>query len=62
MSLRLVYSAKQAKVIEKSGLKSFFEQSFDNTVSAEIPEFIQNSPKSFKEYQSLRRKIKSSSP
>ena len=61
-SLRLGYSAKQAKVIEKTGLKSFLEQSFDNTVSEEIPKFIQDSPKSFKEYQLLRRKIKSSNP
>ncbi|MSP85270.1 MAG: DUF1800 family protein, partial [Flavobacteriaceae bacterium] len=61
-SLRLGYSAKHAKVIEKIGLKSFLEQSFNTTVSSEIPKFIQDSPKSFKEYQLLRRKIKSSNP
>ena len=61
-SLRLGYSAKQAKVMEKIGLKSFLEQSFETTFYTEIPKFIQDSPKSFKEYQSLRRKIKFSNP
>jgi len=61
-SLRLGYSAKQAKVIEETGLKSFLENSFAQKFTSEIPEFIQNSPKSFKELQSIRKKLKSSNP
>lgn len=61
-SLRLGYSAKQAKVIEETGLKSFLESSFDQKFTSEIPEFIQNSPKSFKELQSIRKKLKSLNP
>ena len=61
-SLRLGYSAKQAKVIENKGLNSFLENSFAQKFTSEIPEFIQNSPKSFKELIIIRKKLRSSSP
>ncbi len=59
-SLRLGYSAKQAKKIKAAGINSFLKNSFSQGFSSEIPEFIQNSPKSFKELQSIRKKLKSS--
>ncbi len=59
-SLRLGYSAKQAKTIKAAGINSFLDNSFAQEFSSEIPEFIQNSPKSFKELQALRKKLKSS--
>ena len=59
-SLRLGYSAKQAKIIKAVGINSFLENSFAQEFSLEIPEFIQNSPKSFKELQAIRKKLKSS--
>jgi len=61
-SLRLGYSAKQAKLIEETGINSFLKNSFTNNFSSEIPEFIQNSPKSIKELTELRKKLKLSNP
>jgi uncharacterized protein (DUF1800 family) len=59
-SLRLGYSAKQAKVIEKIGLKKFLELSFDSKFDSKIPDFLQNSPKTYAEFKEIRKKIKSS--
>jgi uncharacterized protein (DUF1800 family) len=59
-SLRLGYSAKQAKTIEKTGLKKFLEQSFATKLDSKIPDFLENSPKSFVEFKEIRKKIKSS--
>jgi len=61
-SLRLGYSAKHGKAIKETGINSFLDNSFAQQVNSETPEFIQNSPKSFKELQSLRKKLKSSNP
>ena len=61
-SLRLGYSAKQGKVIKETGINSFLDNSFAQQVNSETPEFIQNSPKSFKELQAIRKKLKSSNP
>ena len=61
-SLRLGYSGKQTKIIKAAGINSFLENSFTQNFSSETPEFIQNSPKSFKELQAIRKKLKSSSP
>ena len=44
-SLRLGYSAKQAKAIEKIGLKKFLEHSFATKFDSTIPDFLENSPK-----------------
>ena len=59
-SLRLGYSAKQAKTIEKTGLKKFLEQSFATKLDSKVPYFIENSPKSFEELKEVRKKLKSS--
>ena len=61
-SLRLGYSAKQAKTIEKIGLKNFLEQSFVTKLDSKVPAFLENSPKSFNEYKELRKKLKAASP
>ena len=60
-SLRLGYSAKQAKAIEKIGLKKFLEQSFATKFDSKIPDFLADSPKSFNEYRDLRKKLKEAS-
>lgn len=59
-SLRLGYSAKQAKTIEKIGLKKFLEQSFATKLDSKVPYFLENSPKSFEELKEVRKKLKSS--
>lgn len=59
-SLRLGYSAKQAKTIEKTGLKKFLEQSFATKLDSKVPYFLENSPKSFEELKEVRKKLKSS--
>jgi uncharacterized protein (DUF1800 family) len=59
-SLRLGYSAKQAKTIERIGLKKFLEQSFATKFDSKIPDFLEDSPKSFAEFKEIRKKIKSS--
>jgi uncharacterized protein (DUF1800 family) len=61
-SLRLGYSAKQSETIKQIGLEKFLEQSFASKFDAKIPEFIDNSPKSLKEYKELRREMKSPNP
>ena len=61
-SLRLGYSAKQAKTIEKSGLKNFLEQSYATKFDSKIPDFLENSPKSFQELKENKKKIKDSNP
>lgn len=61
-SLRLGYSAKQAKTIEKIGLKKFLEHSFATKFDSKIPDFLEDSPKSFNEYRELRKKLKAASP
>lgn len=60
-SLRLGYSAKQAKTIEKIGLKTFLEQSFATKLDSKIPDFLEDSPKSFNEYKEIRKKLKDQS-
>ena len=61
-SLRLGYSAKQAKTIEKIGLKKFLEQSFETKIDSKIPVFMEDSPKSLNEYKEIRKKYKAASP
>jgi len=60
-SLRLGYSAKQAKAIEKIGMKKFLEQSFATKLDSKIPDFLEDSPKSFNEYKEIRKKLKEAS-
>jgi uncharacterized protein (DUF1800 family) len=61
-SLRLGYSAKQAKTIEKIGLKKFLEQSFATKVDSEIPDFLDDSPKSFQELKEIRKTLIAANP
>ncbi len=61
-SLRLGYSAKQAKTIEKIGLKKFLEQSFETKIDSKIPVFMEDSPKSLNAYKEIRKKYKAASP
>jgi len=61
-SLRLGYSAKQAKTIEKIGLKKFLEQSFATKFDSKIPDFLEDSPKSIKELQKAKKALMSENP
>ncbi len=60
-SLRLGYSAKQAKILDKIGLKKFLEKSFATKFDSKIPDFLENSPKSVAELKEIRNKIKAAS-
>jgi uncharacterized protein (DUF1800 family) len=61
-SLRLGYSAKQAKIIEKTGLKKFLEQSYATKFDSKIPDFLENSPKSFQELKEIRKTLIAENP
>ena len=61
-SLRLGYSAQQATTIKIVGLKNFVEQSFATPFDANLPDFLENSPKTINEYRELRNKLKNASP
>ena len=61
-SLRLGYSAKQAKTIEALGLKKFLRKSFETKIDSKIPDFLQNSPKTYAEFKEIRKKYETSSP
>ncbi len=61
-SLRLGYSAKQAKTIEKTGLKKFLEQSFDTKLDSKIPVFLEDSPKSSQELKEIRKTLNAADP
>lgn len=61
-SLRLGYSAKQAKTIEKIGLKKFLEQSFATKVDSKIPDLLEDSPKSFQELKEIRKILTAANP
>jgi len=61
-SLRLGYSAKQAKTIEKIGLQKFLEQSFATKVDSKIPNFLEDSPKSSQELKEIRKTLIAANP
>lgn len=61
-SLRLGYSAKQAKSIEKTGLKKFLEQSFATKVDSKIPDFLEDSAKSAQELKEIRKTLNAANP
>jgi uncharacterized protein (DUF1800 family) len=61
-SLRLGFSAKQAKAIEKSGLKSFLNQSFETKIDTTIPDLLATSPKSYEELKETRKTLLASNP
>ena len=61
-SLRLGFSGKQSKAIEKLGLPNFLEQSFVAPYDTQIPELLNNSPKSIEEFRAKRKEFKASNP
>ncbi len=61
-SLRLGYSAKQAKTIEKISLKNFLEQSYATKFDSKIPDFLKDSPKSFQELKEIRKNLTAANP
>ena len=61
-SLRLGFSGKQSKAIEKLGLSKFLEQSFVAPYDTKIPELLNNSPKSIEEFRAKRKEFKASNP
>lgn len=61
-SLRLGYSAKQAKTIEKIGLEKFLEQSFVTKFDSKIPDFLKDSPKSSQELKEIRKTLNAANP
>jgi uncharacterized protein (DUF1800 family) len=61
-SLRLGFSNKQSKAIQKLGLKPFLNQSFDVKFDATIPDFLTDSPKTIKEFKEIRKARKEASP
>lgn len=61
-SLRLGYSAKQAKTIERIGLKKFLEQSFATKLDSKIPDFLEDSPKSLQELKEIRTTLTAANP
>jgi uncharacterized protein (DUF1800 family) len=61
-SLRLGFSAKQAKAIEKSGLKTFLTQSYESPYNSAIPELLASSPKSIEELKETRKALLASNP
>ncbi len=60
--MRLGYSAKQAKTIDKIGLKKFLEQSFVTQFDSKIPDFLEDSPKSFQELKEIRKTLNTANP
>ena len=61
-SLRLGYSAKQSKTIEKIDLKKFLELSLATKVDSKIPDFLEDSPKSFQELKDIRKTVLAANP
>ena len=57
-SLRLGHSVKQAKSIQKIGLKKFLELSYESNFDQKLPEFLEDSPKTIAEFKEIRKKIK----
>jgi uncharacterized protein (DUF1800 family) len=58
-SLRLGFSAKQSEKIEKIGFKKFLSNSFNTNIASATPAFLEGSPKTYKEFQEIRKKTKS---
>lgn len=61
-SLRLGYSAKQSKTIEKISFEKFLKQSFATKFDAKIPEFLNDSPKSPQELKEIRKILNTANP
>lgn len=61
-SLRLGYSAKQAKTIENAGVEKFLKQSYATKFDSKIPHFLEDSPKSSQELKEIRKTIIAANP
>jgi uncharacterized protein (DUF1800 family) len=57
-SLRLGFSGKQATAIEQLGLDNFLQKSFSAPFSKELPNFLNNEPKTIADLKEARQKIK----
>jgi uncharacterized protein (DUF1800 family) len=57
-SLRLGYSGKQAQAIASLGLPKFLKFSFQTKFETTLPDFLDESPKSFKEFKEIKKKRK----
>jgi uncharacterized protein (DUF1800 family) len=61
-SLRLGFSNEQAQSIENLGLHQFLQTSFQTKTDNQIPDFLNESPKSLAELRDLRKSIKETNP
>ena len=57
-SLRLGFSSKEAQTISEIGLSSFLEKSFQKKSEKQIPDFLENSPKTAEDFKQLRMQYK----
>ncbi|MFC0780473.1 DUF1800 domain-containing protein [Flavobacterium sp. HJSW_4] len=61
-SLRLGFSGKQATQIEKIGLEKFLKHSYNSKFDKQLPDFLQDQPKTTLELKEIREQIKISGP
>lgn len=57
-SLRLGFTSKQAATIEQLGLDKFLKQSFASKFDNQLPQFLEDDPKTIAELRELRQTIK----
>jgi uncharacterized protein (DUF1800 family) len=57
-SLRLGFTTKQSKVIEKKGIEAFVMKSFTSDFSTEIPNCLKDSPKSIKDIRENKKQYR----
>jgi len=57
-SLRLGFSSKQATKIENMGFEKFLKQSFASTFDKQLPQCLEDDPKTIAELRELRQSIK----
>ena len=58
-SLRLGFSSRQSSTIEEMGLEKFLKRSFSAPFDKQLPQCLEESPKSIAEIKEFRNKIKS---
>lgn len=56
-SLRLGFSNKEAATLKKVGLANFLAASFNSEIDTALPPFLENSPKTIKEFKAYRKRI-----
>ena len=57
-SLRLGFTSKQAATVKQLGLDKFLKQSFASKFDKQLPQFLEDEPKTIAELRELRQKIK----